>query len=331
MASPNTAITRVELGVMFDEFGLEASRAGFIGPGVLRPCLVGEKSADVPRVSIGHKLAATRDIARAPKAGYNRDFWEWGKFSFNCVERGVEEVLDDATIAAYRALVDAEAVSRSRAIDRVLRPYEIEVAGKVFDDVTWGAAGDLGTEVDAVWDDEGAVPLSDVAAARRAVWLRTGLWPNAVVMSAATFESLKTCDQVLDRIVSGGSTRDPAQVTRAAVAALFEVDAVLVGDGAYNTSLNPEEPSFSTIWPDGMCMVARVATTSDLSEVCLGRTFLWPGDGAAGFDDSELAVLVEEYREEGRRGSVLRARTYWDTQILYPECGQMLHGLLTEE
>jgi len=75
-------------------------------------------------------------------------------------------------------------------------------------------------------------------------------------------------------------------------------------------------------------MVARVAETDDPREPCIGRTFMWAGDGpGAPGTGEEIAVLVEEYREESRRGSVLRARNDRDIELMYPQAGCLITGL----
>jgi hypothetical protein len=40
-----------------------------------------------------------------------------------------------------------------------------------------------------------------------------------------------------------------------------------------------------------------------------------------------LAVVVEEYREESSRASVLRARNDRDIEIMYAEAGHLLQGV----
>ena len=75
-------------------------------------------------------------------------------------------------------------------------------------------------------------------------------------------------------------------------------------------------------------MVACVAVTDDPQEPCVGRTFLWNEENAGVGTDEELAVIVEEYREEGVRGSVIRARNDRDIVIMYKEAGHLLSNVI---
>jgi hypothetical protein len=75
-------------------------------------------------------------------------------------------------------------------------------------------------------------------------------------------------------------------------------------------------------------MLARVAVTDDPQEPCIGRTFMWTGDGPDAVGTAEaLAVIVEEYREEKVRGTVFRARNNRDIEMMYPQAGHLLQGV----
>jgi len=329
MASPSVAITRTELSIGFREFSLEASRRGFIGPSVLVPRAMGKQAADVGKVEL-EQLLQTVDTNRAPRSGYARRTFEFGKFDYSCKEHGLEEPVDDADIALYQDILDCEAVHAARAQDGVLRKYEIEAAAKVFDTAVWTEIAGLQTPVSIPWDQAGsAVPITDIKTERQRIFDRTGFYPNKLAINGKTFSDLQLCSQVLDRLLYGGSNRDPANVTAEALAALFGLDEVLVSTGSYNAANAGQAASISPIWANGYAMLFRGAVSDDVAEPCIGRTFLWPGDGAGPGSASEIALLLEEYRQENVRGSVLRARTYYDLKILYPEAGQLLSALVT--
>jgi hypothetical protein len=70
-------------------------------------------------------------------------------------------------------------------------------------------------------------------------------------------------------------------------------------------------------------MVAKIATSVDMREPCIGRTFHWTQDG------SSIGGTVESYREEAIRGDVIRVRHDVDEVILYPEAGHLLSNVTT--
>lgn len=325
MASPTTAITRLDLSRSFDEFDIRMNQRGYIGARVLRPFVVGSVSANVGRLPLEALLQSTGNgtALRAPGSGYKRDTFEFETWSYKIDEFGKEDVLDDAQLAMYRDIFDAEQVAADRATDFVLNEYERDVAAAVFNTTTWTGAS-LTTAVSTPWATHAtATPIGDVAGAKEKVRLGSGLEPNAIILSGSEYENLVQTAQIVDRIKYTTTPTD-SQV-RSAIAEMFGVRYVLVPGGMKNTASPGAAATLTRIWPDNYVMVCRIAETDDPREPSIGRTFIWPGDGPGlPGDDGTLAVLVEEYREEAVRGSVVRARNNRDIQIMYATAGHLL-------
>ncbi|MCX7429018.1 MAG: hypothetical protein NTW96_25750 [Planctomycetia bacterium] len=328
MAFPSVAITRTELSATFSEFNAAMDRRGFIGPRVLVPRVVGVQKADVGKVPI-EALLQTRETLRAPKTAYSRGDFEFGKFEFATEDHGVEEVLDDRNVKIYADILDAELIHTQRAEDAVARKYEIDVAAAVYDTSVWTGAG-LTTALTNEWDDpDAATPIEDIEAARLKIINPSGLVPNALIVNRKQFFHLRRTDQIIDLIKYSGKD-DPKRITASMLAQAFDLDFVLVAGGIKNTANEAATASISEIWGDEYAMLARVATSQDPQEPCLGRTFIWSGDGpGAPGSGEELAILVEEYREEKVRGSVIRARNDRDIVIMYKEAAHLLSNVIT--
>lgn len=326
MAMPSTAITRYDLSAPFTEFDLRANRMGFIGPRVLRPRAVAIQSANIGKIPI-EKLLSRRSTKRAPGAGYNRGDFEFTTYSYSVQEYGAEEPMDDARIAIYRDIIDAEAVHSERAQDAVLAEYERDCAAALYDTATWTGSA-LTTAINNEWDDHAnATPIDDVRAAKEAVRAGSGLEPNALICNTWQFENLVNCAQIVDRIKY--TARATQQEIAAAVADVLGIRYILAAGGYENTANPQQAASISRIWSNEYMMVARVAETDDPQEPCVGRTFVWTGDGpGAPGTGEELALIVEEYREESVRGGVIRARNNRDIVIMYPEAAHLLSNAI---
>jgi hypothetical protein len=324
MATPTTAVTRWEYGVTTHEFDLEMNHRGFIGPRVLRPRITAQQSASLGKVPI-EQLLRRRSTKRAGRSGYGRDSFEFTSFSFATAEYGWEAVMDDRELKIYRDILDQEAINRLRAIDAVCAEYEREVAAAVFNTSTWTGSA-LTTAVGTAWSTWAtSTPIRDVNAAITKVQAG-GFQPNALVISNPVFRDLINTSEVIDRIKYSNEA-NPSVVANA-VAGLLQLKYVIVAGGLENTANEAAAPSISQIW-GRYGMVCKVAETDDPREPCIGRTFMFEGEnspGAAGSQDA-LAVLVEEYREESSRASVLRARNDRDVEIMYAEAGHLLSGL----
>lgn len=332
MAQPSTAITRTELSATFSEFDLAASQRGFIGPRCLRPRLVATQAADVGKIPIEALLQKAKNDARATGAGYRRGDFEFSKFNYATDEHGWEEPLDDRTLRVFGDLLDAEFIHAQRAFDFVLRNYEVAVAAALYDTNVWTGAT-LTTAITNEWDENhitDATPIQDIEGARRKIINGSGLVPNALICNRKQLHGLKNCDQIVNRLKYWGGD-DPKSVSLAAVAACLELDIILVagGDNLKNTAIEGQDFVAGNIWSDEYAMLARVATTDDPREPCVGRTFMWDEENAGTGSDTELALIVEEYREEQVRGSVIRARNDRDIVIMYKEAAHLLSNVIT--
>ena len=329
---PSSAITRMDLSGTFDEFDLEFSRRGFIGQRVARPILVGLQAADLGKVPI-EQLLQTPDTKRAPGSGYGRSSRTFASWSYTVADHGHEEVVDDWGSRVYANIVDAEEYARQGCLDVVCRRWEIDVAAQVYDPAVW-TGGPLTTAITHEWDDHtNAVPLDNIKAAREKILLGSGVQPNALIVNDNQFWHLKRCDQIRDLFKAGGAELPAGrQITSAALADIFNLDFVLVAGemGIKNTANRAKTLSAARIWSDEYAMLGRVATTNNVREPCFLRSMIWTGDGPGSVGtDQEIATVVEEYRDEANRGSVIRVRNNRGLVVLYKEAAHLLSNVIT--
>ncbi|MCX7424410.1 MAG: hypothetical protein NTW96_02040 [Planctomycetia bacterium] len=327
MASPTTAITRPEFAMSYAEFNLELSRLGFIGPQVFRPRLVGSQQGQIAVIPL-KALLTTRDTSRAPWGAYNRANFTFDLTNYATAEHGVEEPIDDRELKMYLDLLDAENVHSSRAIDGILRAFEVAAATALYDLSTWTGAA-LQTDLSVEWDKPNtAGPIANIEAARQKVITGCGMIPNCLVLNRRQFHHLKNTDEIVDRVKYAGKV-DPANITPSAVAAALDLDRIVVAGGYQNVANEAATPDIDPIWSDQYSMLCRAAVTDDPAEPCIGRTLLWSQENAGLGNAQELAVITEEYREEARRGAVIRARCDYTIKLLHKECGHLLGNVLT--
>jgi hypothetical protein len=271
------------------------------------------------------QLLQSPDTTRAPGSGYNRGKFTFTTDSYACVEHGWEEPIDDREAEMYAAYFDAEQVSAMRAMDFVLRAQEIRVAALLHNTTTYTGAA-LTTAITNEWDDfVNATPIDDVEAAVRKVYTGTGLWPNALQVNKKQFRNLRQCDQIIERIASfgAGAPVKAADITAAQLAAVFDLEDVLIGSGSKNTALEGQTAVPGQIWSDEYAMVMRVCRTNDIREPGLGRTFHWGQDG------SQIGGAVETYRNESVRSEMARVRHDTHEKLLYVEAAHLLSNVTT--
>jgi hypothetical protein len=107
------------------------------------------------------------------------------------------------------------------------------------------------------------------------------------------------------------------------LARVFDLEYVIVAGTSRNSAKEGQTATPVQIWSSEYAMVAKIATSADMREPCIGRTFHWAQDG------SSIGGTVESYREEAIRGDVIRVRHDVDEVILYPEAGHLLSNVTT--
>lgn len=330
MASPQSAIQRVELGSTYEEFNLAMSRNGFIGHRVLVPRFVQQQSSKVPQIPL-NQLLLNVDPTSGEQSDSERGNWEFTNYTFATIAKKWEEVVHDRLSAIYRDLFEMETISANRAEDFLLRKFERECATAAFDTAvyttTQAATATFSTKATAT-------PVADILTLLKTVEDNCGQTPNVVYMDRSLYREAKETDEVVDRLKYSGID-DPKRIGPAALAALFDVDEVVIagklqtgfsGVVVENTANEAAAASLSRIWDTTKVGVARVATGPDPQETCLGRSLLWSRWNASLGPGGALAVMMDQYREESHEADIFRARADWDIISLTTACCGILTG-----
>lgn len=331
MVMPSTAITRYDLSKPFSEFDLRLNQLGFIGPQVFRPRTVDIQAADVGKTVI-EQLLQQKSTKRAAGAGYKRGDFEFTKYNYATEEYGWEEPLDDRTLRIFADMIEAEQIHADRAMDFVLGEYERDCATTLYDTAVWTGAA-LTSVITDEWDDHAnAIPIDNIIAGREKVLAGCGMMPNALILNDFQFRHLCQCNQIKESVKYTNVATSDALASY--VAEILGIERIIIagkkGAAVKNSAINATAASISRIWSNEYMMLAKVAVTDDPQEPCVGRTFVWSGDGpsAAGSDEA-LALIVEEYREENKRGGVIRARNDRQILVMYPEAAHMFSNAIT--
>ena len=306
---PNTsaAVYRPDLGQVVMEYVEDVSMQP-IGLQVMPLYPTALRAASFPVIP-SEALLKLPETARAPRGHYNRGDWEYERGQFSTDEFGWEEPIDDAE----RSLLESEApgiadeVATRRAWNHIMRAQEKRIADAVFNATTFTTVtGDVTNE----WDDaDNATPIEDVNDARETIRSACGLLPNALIIGWKTFQNLKNCDQIVDRLKYTFPGIDLNRMNSEQLAAVFNIPRVLIGGAVYDSSGKGIATSVSNVWDPEYAMLTRVATGRDLTEPCIGRTFLWT-------EDSPQNPIVESYREDQTRSDIIRVRHHVDECLI---------------
>jgi hypothetical protein len=306
MPSPTsgTTLQRPDLGVLAYEYLLDASQRGFIGLDLMPIFEVPDKSADYPIIPI-ESLIKDQNTKRTARGDYARGNWEFQTGTYDCQEYGWEEPVDDVEARLYSRFFDAEQVSTEIAVDRILRGHERRVAALV--------QTTANSNVTIEWSTAAtAKPKADIESAKNALRAASGLLPNAIAMGYVPFVNVLNTVELRDAfkytspIEVGGM-----EAQKRILAQYFGVDRILVGDAQHDTAKKGQSATLADIWDDEYVTLLRISGGgSRLREPVFGRTFLW-------FEDSPQTVVVETYREEQKRSTIVRARQHVGEAVVY--------------
>lgn len=165
-------------------------------------------------------------------------------------------------------------------------------------DIT-GVSGTPSTNEVKQWNDSSATPLNDIAAGRTVVKKSTGFDPNVLVIGREVWDELKNHTTILARINAGQTPGGPAIVTRNAVAALMELDEILIMDAIENTADEGETNSHSFIVGKVGLLLYRPRTPG-LYTPAAGYNFAWTGFLGSTAEGTRMKNFRMEHLESDR-------------------------------
>ena len=124
-------------------------------------------------------------------------------------------------------------------------------------------------------------PLKFIDERKSAMHGETGRTPNKLAIGENVFNALKHHPGILERVIHGGTSANPANVTQKALAELFEVEELVVLKSIYNKAKQGAEADMSYIGDPNALLLAYATDAPSPDEPSAGYIFTWDmlGDG----------------------------------------------------
>ena len=165
------------------------------------------------------------------------------------------------------------------------------------------------------WDRADSTPIEDIREAGDIVQGLTGLRPNKMVLQRQAYSALLDHPDIVGRL-DRGQTQGPAVVMRQNLAALFELDEVLVLDGSYNAANEGAADDIQFIGGKHALLV-HAARRPGLMTASAGYTFSWAGLLGAG----NSGQRIKRYRIEERAADRIEIEMAFDHKLVAPDLG----------
>lgn len=167
------------------------------------------------------------------------------------------------------------------------------------------------------WDDANSNPIEDVSAAVLAIQAASGYTPNKLILGAPVYAALKNHPDIIDRVKYGGGNANPAMISRQALAALFEVNEILVASAIQNTADEGQTAAHSFIGGKKALLV-YAAPAPAIMEPSAGYTFSWRGYLGSGSPEGNV---ISRFRMEHLKSWRVEGEMAVDHKVVSPVLG----------
>lgn len=127
-----------------------------------------------------------------------------------------------------------------------------------------------------IWNNANSDPINDIRTAKRAVLEATGFEPNKIVLGRGVYDALIDHPDIVDRVKYGQTPGNVAMVNAMSLAALFDLDEVLVSNAVYNSAAKGATESSAFI-NGSNALLGYVAPNPGLMTPSAAYTFSWSG------------------------------------------------------
>lgn len=270
------------------------------------------------RIGAAELLKKDSNSKRNESGTYNeisRKF-EWD--SYQTEEYGLEERVDDVVARRMESFFDAEVVTGKYLMNNLMLDYEVQVAAKFLDPTAFTTTHttQLYTEANTTGSTPFDVPRDVNDALERFVQL--GENPTHMVLSISLWNRIRR-SQKLQTYVYGflNVTQGGSQITLDMFAQVFGLQGILVAKKSIDTAAKGLPQAISNVWGSNYIGIAKLAQ-GDFMNSGVGRTIVWDADSPGGL------FTTESYRNEPRRGNMLRVRSNRVLKTVSPNCVQLL-------
>lgn len=173
------------------------------------------------------------------------------------------------------------------------------------------------------WNDPSSTPIEDIRTGKLAIKQNTGYPANVLVVSEPVWAKLQDHPDIVDRVKAGQTPGGPAMVTRQAVAAILELEELLVMGAVENTAAENQTGVFSFIGGKSALLMHRTPRPG-LMVPTAGYTFAWTGLFGAGAEGNR----IKRYRWEILSSDMIECEMAFDIKVTATDLGYFFASVI---
>jgi hypothetical protein len=257
---------------------------------------------------------------RAPGAESAGGVYSVSNSPYMCDVFGLHKDIPDQVRANADSIFALDSEGTEFLSRQALLQREINFSTDFFKPGVWtnnvtGVASGPGANQVLQWNDPSSTPIENIREAKRAMQLLTGLKPNKLTVGAQVWDKLVDHPDVLDRIKHSAGNDRPAIVTKAAFAALVELEEILVMETIQNTAGEGLADSNAFIGGKRALLTHSPARVG-LMTPAAGLTFAWRG-----YLGGTQASAVSRFRLERNKVDRLEIEAAYDQRRVAADLG----------
>lgn len=230
---------------------------------------------------------------------------------FFCDVYALHKDVDDQTRANADPAHNPDTEATEFVTQRLLLRQEIQWVADFFVTAVWGSSVTPGN----LWSSyTTSDPITDIQLGETTILKNTGMEANTLVLGFEVWAQLKHHPDIVDRY----KYTSAASVTTDMLAALFDVDRVLVAKAIKNTG--PEGGTAAYALTHGKnALLCHVAPSPGLLTPTAGYTFTWTGISAGLGTD----IAISTFRMEHLKADRIEGEIAFDFKIIGADLGYM--------
>ena len=275
----------------------------------------------------------TGDVKKlAPRTEVNRIGMTISNSSYFADVYGLGMDFDEQTIANEDEVLNIRSAGAETLAMRLMIHREENFATTFFSTGVWGtevagAASGAGTPV--YWNDyTNSTPITDVTDARRAMQLKSGGYkPNTMVVGKVTRDELINHPYILARLNGGSTVTNPALITDAKLAEIFEVENFFVMEAVNNTAVEGAAEANAFIGGKH-ALLCHTPSSAGLMTPAAGMTFAWNNIPGA----NNLGITVESFSDDAlKRQQIaehIQVKMSYDMKVVGADLGYFFKDIV---
>ena len=173
------------------------------------------------------------------------------------------------------------------------------------------------------WSDASSTPIQDVRLLKRIIHSSTGFRPNVLVLGREAYDILLDHTDIIARL-DRGQTTGPVMATRESLAALFELEEILIMDAVVNSGVEGASDAIDFVGGGKDGLLAYRTSMPGTMMPSAGYTFSWNAYGMAG----NMGSWINKMRIDTRKSDRIEIESAYDMHVVGADLGCFLDGIV---